>query len=337
MEIIVSVILPVYNCQNYVLEAVQSILNQTYKNFELIIIDDCSTDNTHSIIQKIDDSRIQIVRKVKNSGYTDSLNIGINISKGKYIARMDGDDISLPNRFEKQLEILEKNPEIILCGTAIQILNSNTILSHPSIHEEILVKLCFGTSFYHPTVMIRKEVLIANNYNSKFEPAEDYELWTRLAFLGKFHNINEVLLNYRVHTNQISFTKNELQASNSFSCKLTMLNHLGVLAKFSREELSVALETKDQYLIQECKKTLIIFDYLIDQNNSMKIYDQKLFKEKVLNLKISFLKRFLEKDKKNLFVNILFLIKIIKFSELQKVLVISKRIKLYFLTFKRIE
>lgn len=326
--ITVSVILPVYNCEKYIFESIASVLNQTFTDFELIIIDDCSTDATLSIIKSINDSRIILIEKPKNSGYTDSLNYGISIAKGIYIARMDGDDICMPERFEKQVEFLNANRAVILCGTAIQMIGSKKLLKHPKTHEEILVKLCFGTSFCHPSVMVRKEILLENNYDKNFEPAEDFELWTRLAFLGKLANIDSVLLKYREHPNQISNINTSVQLNNAFRAKLKMLNHLSVLDFFTKEEVSIALENFSHYSFAEVKKSLQVFTYLINKNKKTLIFQADLFEEKVSKMRIAFLKRFLKNRETNTLIKLLFILTIISVIDFWKVLNLQKKLSL---------
>jgi len=322
----ISVILPIYNCELYIKEAVDSVLNQTFRDFELIIIDDCSTDSTLKIIKSYQDSRIKLIEKEKNSGYTDSLNMAIKLAKGKYIARMDGDDICMPERFAKQVEFLNANCEVILCGTAIQIIDSEKVLKHPLTHEEILVKLCFGTSFCHPSVMVRKEILLENNYDKSFEPAEDFELWTRLAFLGKLANLDAVLLQYREHPNQISNTNTSVQLNNAFQVKLQMLNHLSVLDFFTKEEVSNAIENISHYSFAEVSKSLQLFTYLINRNKKTLIFQVDLFEEKVSKMSIAFLKRFLEKGGTNKLLELLFLLTRISLVDFWKVLDLTKKL-----------
>ncbi len=328
-EPLVSVLMPVYNCEKYIFESVKSVLNQTFTDFELIIIDDCSTDATLSIIKSINDSSIILIEKPKNSGYTDSLNHGISIAKGTYIARMDGDDICMPERFEKQVAFLNANREVILCGTAIQIIGSDKVLKHPLKHEEILVKLCFGTSFCHPSIMVRKEILLENNYNKNFEPAEDYELWTRLAFLGKLANLDTVLLQYREHPNQISNTNTSVQLNNALTAKLQMLNHLSVLDFFTKEEVSLALENVSHYSFEEVKKTLQLFTYLLKKNQKIVFFQVDLFEEKVSKMRIVFLKRFLENEETNTLRKLLFLLTRISVIDYCKVLNLPKKLSLF--------
>lgn len=227
---LITVLMPTYNCEQYVCEAVESILNQTYTNFECIIIDDCSTDATVDIIKAFNDARINLIIKPKNSGYTNSLNYGLTIAKGKYIARMDGDDISLPNRFEKQVAVLEHDKNIAVCGSVFKIIDSNTIISPPEIHEDIKTELLKDSCIGHPTAMIRKSILDNNSikYNPNYEPAEDYDLWVRLSQLGKLYNIQEVLFLYRVHDNQVSITKKEIQRKSASLSRFNMLSQLSI-------------------------------------------------------------------------------------------------------------
>lgn len=326
-EPLVSVLMPVYNSEKFILESVTSVLNQTFIDFELIIIDDCSTDATLSIIKSISDSRILLIEKNKNSGYTDSLNYGISIAKGTFIARMDADDICMPERFAKQIEFLYANPEVILCGTAIQIMGSDRVLKHPVNHEEILVKLCFGTSFCHPSIMVRKEILVENKYDKNFEPAEDFELWTRLAFIGKLSNLDMPLLQYREHPSQISNTNKLAQLNNALNVKLQMLNHLSVLDSFTKEEVSIALENISRYSFSDVRKSLQLFNYIINNNQKKLVFQVDLFDKKVSDMRISFLKRFLEKGSANKFIKLLYLLFRIPLIDFWKVLNLSKKLK----------
>jgi glycosyltransferase involved in cell wall biosynthesis len=213
MKPLVSVLMPVYNSENFLNASINSILCQTFENFEFIIIDDASTDNSLKIIESYKDERIILVKKEINTGYTNSLNLALKIAKGKYIARMDSDDISVPKRFELQFKLMENNPELVICGSAFQIINSNEVIKHPKTHNDILLKLLEGTTFAHPTVFIKKEVFDKYNllYSPEYEPAEDYYLWTQLVKYGKAENIDDVLLLYRRHDNQVSSTKSDKQ------------------------------------------------------------------------------------------------------------------------------
>ena len=213
-EVLISVIMPVYNCAPYIEQAVNSILNQTLTSFEFLIIDDASTDKTAEIIQRIEDSRIKLIIKQKNSGYTNSLNMALSLAKGKYIARMDGDDFSYPERFTSQVDFLEKNEDISIVGSSFCIMNSNKRVSHPTSSEECKVRLLHSTVLGHPTVMLRRQFLSDFNlqYDASKESTEDYDLWVRASAVGNISNVPEVLLDYRVHESQVSVLRKQLQS-----------------------------------------------------------------------------------------------------------------------------
>lgn len=221
--------MPVYNCVGYINEAVVSILNQTFTYFELLIIDDASNDGTYELLQNINDDRICLMRKHKNSGYVESLNWGLSLAKGTYIARMDGDDISLPTRFEHQLKILDSDKRIGLCGTNYMTMdeygNVNEQKAWPKISTPVFWQLLWQNPIAHPSVMIRAEVLRQYKfiYDRDKHPAEDYDLWCRLSLYTKFYRIEEALLIYRVHSNS-EYNRNKEAA---FKNGLFSLQELG--------------------------------------------------------------------------------------------------------------
>lgn len=323
----VSVILPVYNCDQYIFETIQSVLNQTFADFELLIVDDCSTDKTVAIIKQFDDDRIQLILKEKNTGYTDSLNYAISIAKGQYIARMDGDDICVSTRFEKQVAFLDANPTIILCGSAIQIIGTNTVLRHPSNHEAIKVKLCFGSSFYHPSVMGRIEVFQANPYDKKYEPAEDYDLWTRLVFQGELSNLEEVLLLYRVHDNQVSNERKTTQEAHSLWCKLNMFSLFEIKSYFNLDEINLVVGRKQPISFQECERIQFITAFLIQKNKELQVFDLFEFEKEMEKHKIIQIKSFITKDKFLKIKTYQFFLKKCSLKDFFKILDVSKRIK----------
>lgn len=197
----ISVVMPVYNGEKYLCEAIDSILNQTFKDFEFIILNDGSTDKTEEIILSYEDPRIKYVKNEVNLQIVKTLNKGIALAKGKYIARMDADDISLPQRFEKQLHFMESNPDVGVCGTWLKTFGEIEETWHmPTKHDEILVTLLFESCIMHPTVFLRKSTLPQQYdiYDECFNTAEDYELWTRLILNTRIANVPEVLLKYRV-------------------------------------------------------------------------------------------------------------------------------------------
>lgn len=313
---LISVVMPIYNCEKYIRESVQSVLNQTFENFELIIIDDCSTDDTIAIINEFSDNRINLYEKEINSGLIDSLNFGFSIAKGEFIARMDGDDICLSERFEKQVDFLNKNPDVIMVGTALKrfgIIEDKVI--YPSSHNEIAVQLFLKTPFGHPTIMGRKYIFDKYKYNEDFEDAEDYELWTNLVFEGKLANIDEVLLLYRTHNNQVSSIKSKSQKLNAIRCRLKMFHSLQVSNSYTDEEIIYFLNPNLKS-IEDCKKVNVFYNFLISQNEILQIFDTTIFKKEFKNSKINFLKHFFTKTSMLFPKNMLFLLTNLKFNEL---------------------
>ncbi|MDU8885474.1 glycosyltransferase [Yeosuana sp. MJ-SS3] len=214
---IISVVMATFNGERFISEAIQSILDQTFKDFEFIIVDDGSTDNTAQVIHSFKDHRIIYVKKEINSGIADSLNAGIAKAKGKYIARMDDDDVSMPMRFEKQLRVLENDPNIIFCGTIAQDHSGKPIVS-PEHHDDILLRLFFFRNpIFHPTALIRKSILLKHKYRPEMVPAEDHDLWSRLLFQGRFYQIQEPLLYVRLHQTSITARRRQEQLQHNVS------------------------------------------------------------------------------------------------------------------------
>ncbi|WP_394242592.1 glycosyltransferase family 2 protein [Vibrio astriarenae] len=205
----ITVILPAYNAEKYIARAIDSILVQTHTNFELLIINDGSTDGTVSKIEQFNDHRIRLVSLDENRGLTHALNLGLSMAKGDYIARMDADDISLPSRFEKQVKFLKNNPDYVACGTSIINFNDRheSYMRYPQTDEQIRVSLAFfERNICHPTVMICRYAIekYEIRYRREYAHAEDYSLWIDLSRIGKLYNTPEALLKYNRHSEQIS-------------------------------------------------------------------------------------------------------------------------------------
>lgn len=223
----ISVVMSVYNGERYLVEAIDSILNQTYSDFEFIIINDCSTDKTAEILQSYNDARIKIINNDENLRLPASLNKGLRLAKGKYIARMDADDIALPDRFEKQISYLEKNQEVAVIGGSLIVFNEQEgeIYTQKADCNELLDKYYLIPSpILHPTAMLRKSMTVDEGYfyNEKYTSAQDYDLWLRIAKKHKINNIADIVLKYRVHSNSISQQRKEEQQMNA----LDNINHI---------------------------------------------------------------------------------------------------------------
>jgi glycosyltransferase involved in cell wall biosynthesis len=213
MNKLISVILPVYNSEKYISEAIQSVLDQTYSNFELLVFDDGSTDNTLSIINDFQDDRIKIFTSDKNYGIVHQLNKGIDNSNGQYIARMDADDISYPDRFQKQIDCLNTNPHIDVMGTFAKKIGEDAGLIEYKYNkpEQISFLLNFYCYMLHPTVMMRKRIFSKCKYSSDYPLAEDYGLWCQINNGSNLYILDEVLLDYRIHNEQTNKSDKRLK------------------------------------------------------------------------------------------------------------------------------
>lgn len=203
----VSVIMPVYNTGQFVKAAIRSILLQTHHDFELIIVNDGSTDDSLEAIQSFSDRRIKIINFTENKGISTARNYAINAAQGMYIAHMDSDDISHPERLADQVAYMENNPHTGICGTWAKLFGErNGIAKSPTSNAEIKCRLLFNCIIYQPTVMIRKSILLDNKllYNPDFITTEDYDLWARGTAHTNFGCIPKVLLDYRTHHGQIT-------------------------------------------------------------------------------------------------------------------------------------
>lgn len=192
--------MPVYNCSSHIQDCIKSILLQTYPNWELIIVDDGSTDNTIDLILKFSDKRIKLIKNQNNIGLAASLNKCIDIAAGEFIARMDGDDIMTINRLEIQFKFLTQNTDLdVIGGLAYLIDGNNEILGYkkclnPKNYKELLIKQGF---FIHPSIMGRKAWFHKFRYNPNFKRGEDLELWIRSYNSSNFANINHYMIFYR--------------------------------------------------------------------------------------------------------------------------------------------
>lgn len=228
----ISVLMAVYNEPiEWVQEAVNSILGQSFSDFELIIVLDNPLYKEFIFwIDQLNDKRVLLIINEKNLGLTKSLNIGLKVAKGKFIARMDADDISLQNRFEKQIALMKGDDDLVVCGGWIEkIGDSNGVVRYVGDPEEIMEKFTFPNPYLspiaHPTAFIRKEFLEKNNlsYNEMFKVAQDYGLWNEILKCdGKISNVQEPLLLYRISSCQITKTKRDEQLK---TVKSIILDH----------------------------------------------------------------------------------------------------------------
>lgn len=240
---LISVIMPVYNAAQYLAESMESILAQTYDNFEFLVFNDGSKDNSLSIIQQYAsrDPRIKVFDSKENKGYLVHLNEGLRVAQGEYIARMDSDDISVTTRFEKQVALLSsENADIV--GSNVIFFSKDKESGKKSkqalYHREALIQMIFSCPVYHPTVMFRKTI-VANGdyyYDQHYYPAEDYELWSRLLPKYSFRNIEEPLVFYRESEGQISQQRKTVQRDHAFDARCNYVERLCSITLTSEEK-----------------------------------------------------------------------------------------------------
>ncbi len=223
----ISVVMPNYNGAKYLAEAIASVLAQTYGDFELLVLDDGSTDGSVAIARGFDDPRVK-VHALEHAGLAATLNRGIALAQGALIARMDSDDIARPNRFALQVAYLDAHPEVALVGGQVRLLFADGRVAEaetvPCNSAQLAPTLLDSCCIYHPTVMVRTEVLRAvGGYRSSFSRAEDYDLWLRLVDVAPLANLPEVVLDFRRHGESVSHVHRSQQHLDSLAARMACL------------------------------------------------------------------------------------------------------------------
>ncbi|MCC6599841.1 MAG: glycosyltransferase [Crocinitomicaceae bacterium] len=276
----ISVILPVFNAESYLRECIDSILSQTFPDFELIIINDGSTDGSEKIVASFKDNRIRYIKNEQNKGLVETLNIGIGEARGNFIARMDADDVCMTERFQKQFLWLERHPETGVLGSFFiqKDEGGNRWVRLPMNHDEIIAELIFKSPVAHPTVIFRAEVLKKYKilYDVTFPAAEDYELWTRLAELTNIENIPEYLLIYRMHERQETKTKRSEKEMSRKKILLSQLNKISLIP--DDDEFRIHFLVSEGRAISEAGFIYKLEKWLLkiyDANKNIRRYDEK--------------------------------------------------------------
>ncbi len=270
---LLSVVMSTYNRENLVIETVDSVLNQTFEDFEFIIIDDFSTDSTFKVLSSYDDKRIKLLRNSVNKGCTFNYHVAHNLAKGKYIAHIDDDDISYSTRFEKQLEYLKENPDVSLLGTFIETFGENARPSWVFYTEP--EKINFTMNFYNPichsSIIYDKSFADRNsiNYNLNCKCAQDYDFYKQFILKGgKIANLDEVLVQYRMHSKRLTDVSETQQVQINVAEKV-------------KDELLSRFMNPDEIL--EFKNLLFNFPYNnYDMQNALNA--MSILKEKVLEI-----------------------------------------------------
>ena len=315
-QAIISVILPVFNGEDHLAECIESVLYQSYTNFEFVIVDDASTDSTPQILKKYSnqDERIRVITNPVNQKQTITANTACINSMGKYVARMDADDIALPKRFEKQFEFLEANPNVGMVGSWTDTISDNGKIIgswKTSAEPNVLIwNLLFGASFAHSSVMMRKDSIKQVGFYQSSQ-AEDYDLWSRISRIAEVANIPEILQQKRVWSGQLALrviTKNR-------DCTLQIMqNNMQFLLNDSSIDLELVkvihsvleknqTELDSDILVRATSLINALYDTYISKTNLSKVEKKKvtvdvyqlLFKLANWQLYTNFSKGFIEK------------------------------------------
>ena len=283
---LVSVFIPVYNAEKYIAESLESILNQTYQNLEIILVDDGSTDRSVEIIESYQDERIKLIRNEKNMGIPFTRNVGLENASGKYMAIMDSDDISLPERIEKQVKYLENHPEIDVVGSYYYKFSGEKTREirltyiHP---DEIDIVLLFYSPISNPSSMVRLETVRKHRlkYNLNYFVAQDYGFWVEISKVGgKIAVIPEFLLKYR--TGHENITKNRIKRKLNVekiiqSIHQDILNHYKI--NLTEEELKVYSEffSYNYWTIDDTENLILAVEKLKNWIQTNRTFDKQLF------------------------------------------------------------
>lgn len=274
--------MPAYNAEAYIAESIQSVLSQSFHNFELIIIDDGSSDKTREIVSSFTDARIRLIVNEHNTGLSSVRNQAVRESSSELIAFLDSDDIALPKRLAVQKNFLDHHPNIGLLGTAVDLIDTSgkkTGVRWQSTHssEELPIALLFHNQFAQSSVMLRKNCLPTDIYREGYAPAEDYDLWVRMAKKTPARNLPQVLTLYRVHQKGSSYAQKEKQEIALKQIYRSQLLELGIQA--SEEEvalhkkrfhkttdgLHLFLKEKEQWLLRLQKSNTTVKMYTDEQ------------------------------------------------------------------------
>ncbi len=295
-----TVLIPNYNNAPFLNEALDSVFNQSFTDFQVLVIDDGSTDNSLQVLAQIKDPRLNIIVKKNNSGIVDTLNEGLNRIATKYIIRMDGDDLSMPKRFETLINYMEKHPAIGVCSSALQLFGKqNSIWTVQERNDQIKAGMIHGSTIPHAPSIIRTEILTKNNikYSNRNSHMEDYDLFFRLKNFTNFANLPQALYQYRIAENNVTISNSdtrEIRMKKMYGDVLTELklpcNEANINLHYDFFQKNKPTASPNQY----CDFAL----QLLQANNSLHIYPQQAFKKVIFKYWNILFCRFIDLDKK---------------------------------------
>lgn len=276
----VTVLMPVFNSSHYLRQAIQSILGQTFVDFDFLIVDDGSTDGSQEIVKSFHDSRIQLVQNPENSGVAVSLNLGIKMAQTKYIARMDGDDISEPTRLAKQIAFLEKKSSVGICGSWVRTLDQSGkghVMRFPKTAEAVRAYILYNNPLAHPAVMMRRQFLTECSlfYDESCEAGQDYEFWSRCSQRFAIENIAEPLLIWRLHQDGVTHQKFSKSNATAMLVQQQELQRLGICIDNDALLFHRIVGNGTGFgTLKEVQKARRWLEMLLGENEHHKIYSQ---------------------------------------------------------------
>lgn len=295
----VTVLMPVYNGGEYLREAIESILGQTFRDFDFLIIDDGSTDRSAEVIGAYQDTRIRSVHNETNLGLIATLNKGLDLAEGEFVCRMDQDDISLPERLTRQVAFMENRPEVAVCGSWFRKFGagSSKVVRWRTDPDGIRCGLLFDSMVGHPTVMLRRDFL--RKYDLRYDPAymnaEDFALWVKVAEHADLANLGEVLLNYRVHPAQITQSASAGQRETAGTIRLAQLLKMEIdpspAEYVIHQAISTCISTGVENLFPRAEEWLC---KLKDANDRTRIYPEAAFSRLLIERWLTFCKKAME-------------------------------------------
>jgi glycosyltransferase involved in cell wall biosynthesis len=278
----VTVLLPAYNAEAWIRGAIESVIRQSFGDFELLAIEDGSSDRTGQILGEYSDTRVRLIRHETNRGLVPSLNEGLELARGSFIARMDADDVAHPKRLERQVSFMRSNPEVGICGTWFVITGAGEPkrVCPPTTHDDMAAALFFRSPIGHPTVMMRRSFLKETGlrYSAEARHAEDFDLWVRARTRTRFANLPEYLLEYRAHPAQASSEHEGRQIDMAGRIRLRQLALL--IPAASEEEQRVHLRTCDTYVFESKARLLETrswLDRLQAANRARRVFPLRAF------------------------------------------------------------
>jgi len=283
---LVTVFMAAYNAEPFIRESILSVINQTFGDFELLIVNDGSTDNTVGVIESIKDPRIRLVHNDENRGLLYTRNRLLDLATGKYIAILDSDDIASPNRLKHQVSFMESHPDIALCGGNAAVINESgepTGINYiEPFDETIEVFMLFGNPYINSTAIFKRDVFLALGGYKDYDPAEDFELFTRIAAKYPVANLNETLVQYRIHFNNISLKDNSKQIKNEVRILHNLRKQLGLTNDelWSAIHLSLYKRQTNQFTVKEYATFL---NEVKLANRQTKRYKQNILDEFLFN------------------------------------------------------